>query len=288
MPTKIEKDALTGKETTGHDWDGVRELNTPLPKWWLYTWLASIAVGIGYFILMPAIPLLHSHSTGLLGYSTRARLAGELDRVASERAPVMNQIRALPIDEIPKHQDLVEFAMIKGKATFADNCTPCHGAAGSGRTGYPNLQDDVWLWGGKLSDIQQTITFGVRSNHPQARSADMPHFGADAILKPNEVQAVSDFVWALYGGRPKEGTEAGAKIFADNCAVCHGDKGEGNPQVGAPPLATQSHLYEGTREAIVRQVTSPRQGVMPAWTYRFDDPTIKSLALYVHSLGGGQ
>ncbi len=228
MPTKIEKDALTGKDTTGHEWDGVRELNTPLPAWWLYTFFATIAVALGYFVAYPAIPFLHGHTKGLMGYSTRSQLDAELQHVAAERAPVFEKIKALPIADIPKNPDLLATALVKGKSTFADNCTPCHGTAGSGRIAFPNLQDDVWLWGGKLEDIHQTISFGIRSGHPDARTSDMPRFGADNILKPAEIKQVADFVWALYGNRTIDGTEAGAKLFADNCATCHGDKGEGN------------------------------------------------------------
>jgi cytochrome c oxidase cbb3-type subunit III len=288
MPTKIEKDALTGKETTGHDWDGIRELNTPLPNWWLYTWLACIAWALVLVVLYPAIPLGRSHTLGVLGYTSRNSLDASLKQLQTERAPFFDKIKAASFADIEKNPDLLTVALIAGKSAFSNNCAPCHGPAGSGRVGYPNLEDDVWLWGGTLDEIQQTITYGVRSGHPDAHVSDMPHFGADNLLPPEDIQSVADYVFTLYGGHVDKPVEAGAKIFAENCAPCHGEKGEGNPQVGAPPLASATHLYGADRATIVRQLNLPRQGVMPAWGERLDEATIKSLALYVHSLGGGQ
>ncbi|HLY54582.1 MAG TPA: cytochrome-c oxidase, cbb3-type subunit III [Stellaceae bacterium] len=288
MPTKTEKDALTGKETTGHDWDGVRELNTPLPKWWLYTWLATILWAIVIFVLYPAIPLGATHTAGALGYTTRDDVEAQLKALQAQRAPIFDKIRDESLADIQKDPDLLAVALIAGKSAFANNCAPCHGPSGSGRVGYPNLADDVWLWGGTLDEIHETISHGARSADPKAHVSDMPHFGADKILKPAEIDQVADYVWSLYGGRPASSTEAGAKLFADNCALCHGDKAQGNPEVGAPPLASAIHLYGNDRDTIVRQVTLPREGVMPAWSGRLDETTIKSLTLYVHSLGGGQ
>ena len=293
MPTKIEKDALTGKETTGHDWDGIRELNTPLPNWWLYTWYVCIAWAFALFVLYPAIPLWHSHTLGVLGYTSRNNLDASLKALQTERAPFFDKIKSASFADIEKNPDLRTVALIAGKSAFANNCAPCHGPAGSGRVGYPNLADDVWLWGGTLDQIQQTITYGVRSGHPDAHVSDMPHFGADNLLTQDDIKAVADYVFTLYGGHSKDAPAASTSVaaggnFGDNCAPCHGDKGQGNPDVGAPRLASATHLYGDDRATIVRQVTLPRQGVMPAWGGRLDEATIKSLALYVHSLGGGQ
>jgi len=288
MPTKTEKDALTGKETTGHDWDGIRELNTPIPRWWLYIWLVTIVIGIGMFILLPAIPLGTKHTEGLLGYTTRGTLEAELTQQRAERAPIHDKIAQESFSDIQKDPDLLPVALIGGQSAFANNCAPCHGPAGSGKIGFPNLADDVWLWGGTLDDIQQTITYGVRSGHPKAHVSDMPHFGADKLLKPEEINQVVDYVWTLYGGTATAQAAAGATVFADNCAPCHGEHGQGSIDVGAPPLASATHLYGNDRDTILHQVTLPRQGVMPAWGGRLDTATIKSLTLYVHSLGGGQ
>ncbi|MBN8891194.1 MAG: cytochrome-c oxidase, cbb3-type subunit III [Rhodospirillales bacterium 70-18] len=289
MPTKIEKDSVTGRETTGHEWDGLRELNTPLPKWWLYTLYASIVFAIVYSVLYPSVPGITGYFHGVLGYSTRTQVAADVRAMAAQRGVSMDKIKDMPIEQVRENPQLLAVALTAGRITFAENCQACHGAGGEGRPAYPVLADDVWLWGGKLADIQQTITYGIRSGHPDARVSQMPRFGADAILQPAQIQQVADYVMALYG-KPVAGadTAAGATVFAENCAACHGDKGQGNREFGAPALASQVHLYGDTRAVVVAQITNPRQGVMPNWNVRLDPATIKSVALYVHSLGGGE
>jgi len=287
MPTKIEKDALTGKETTGHSWDGIAELNTPLPRWWFYTWLACIGWAIVLLVLYPAIPLGRWATPGILGYSSHKAVDKDVADLQAKRAPVFDKIAATDINAIPRNLDLMSVALIAGKSAFANNCSPCHGPAGQGRPAYPNLADDVWLWGGSLDQIVQTISYGVRSGHPDAHVSDMPKFGADNLLTKEQINAVADYVATLYRGKPDDKL-AGFQIFSENCAPCHGDKGEGNQDMGAPRLASATHLYGDDKETIIHQVTQPREGVMPAWKGRLDDATIKSLALYVHSLGGGQ
>jgi cytochrome c oxidase cbb3-type subunit 3 len=289
MPTKIEKDAYSGVETTGHEWDGIKELNTPLPKWWLMVFYATIVWSAAWFLLYPSIPYGTGYWHGLLGYSQRRDAMAGVAAMHAQHAAAMEQIARTPITDIPKNPKLMEVALVAGRITFANNCQPCHGQNGAGRPGYPALGDDVWLWGGKPTDIETTITHGVRSGDPAARDSQMPSFGTDGILKPEQIQQVADFVGQWWGVVPaSKDTRAGAKIYADNCAMCHGDKGQGNRDVGAPPLNSHVHLYEGTRDAIVAQVTHPRHGVMPAWNRRLDPATIRSVALYVHSLGGGE
>jgi cytochrome c oxidase cbb3-type subunit 3 len=140
-----------------------------------------------------------------------------------------------------------------------------------------------------LEDIQQTVTFGIRSGLDDARNSQMPRFGADGILKPAEIQAVADHVATLYGSPVKQADPAeGNRVFAENCAVCHGDVGQGNREVGGARLAARVHLHGDDRAAIVAQITSPRVGVMPNWNARLDPAKIKSVTLYVHSLGGGE
>jgi cytochrome c oxidase cbb3-type subunit 3 len=202
----------------------------------------------------------------------------------------MDQIAALSFDQIKADPGLMEVAMTSGHITFAENCQPCHGAGGGGNPGYPALAAGAWLWGGTLDDIQQTVTHGIRSTDPDARQSAMPRFGADGTLKPAEIEAVADYVWAtFYGhGADVKDVSAGAAIFADNCAACHGEQGQGNRDMGAPKLASQVHLYGNARASIVNQVTLPRQGVMPNWGARLDPGTIKAVTLYVHALGGGE
>lgn len=289
MPTKIEKDSVTGHTTTGHEWDGLKELNRPLPKWWLYVMYATIVWAIGWFILYPSWPGIHGYFHGTLGYSQRDKVDADVAAVLQQRAGSMNKIKALSFDDIRKDPQLLAVAQTAGKITFANNCQPCHGAGGGGNPGYPALAAGNWLWGGTLSDIQQTVIHGIRSGDPDARQSQMPRFGVDGVLKPEEIQQVADFVATLYGvGAAGKDVAAGKKLFADNCAVCHGDAGQGNREVGGPKLASRAHLYGDDRAAIVAQVTNPKMGVMPNWNARLDDATIKSVALYVHSLGGGE
>jgi cytochrome c oxidase cbb3-type subunit 3 len=289
MPTKIEKDAYSGTDTTGHEWDGIRELNTPLPKWWLYVFVATVIWAAGWFLLYPSIPYGTGYWHGLLGYSSRADAMAGVAAMHDEHAAAMRQIATLPIADVARDTKLMETALTAGRSTFAINCQPCHGPNGSGRLGYPALGDDVWIWGGKLADIETTITHGVRSADADARQSQMPAFAADGILKPEQIQAVADYVGQWWGVVPA-GTDvaAGAQVYAENCVACHGEKGEGVREMGGPPLNSKVHLYAGTRDAIVAQVTHPKLGVMPNWNTRLDPATIKSVALFVHSLGGGE
>lgn len=290
MPTKIEKDAVTGRDTTGHEWDGLKELNTPLPKWWVYVLYATIAWSLGWFVLYPSFPGFTGYFHGILGYSQRSAVDADVRAVAAQRAGTMDRIRALSFDEIRKDPQLMAAAETAGRIAFANNCQACHGAGGGGQPGYPALAAGAWIWGGTLEAIQQTITYGVRSGDEKARGVVvMPRFGADGILKPEQIQEVSGYVMTLYGhGEVGKDVSAGKQLFADNCAVCHGGEGQGDREKGAPRLASRVHLYGDSREVVVNQITSPRMGVMPAWHTRLDEATIKSLALYVHSLGGGE
>jgi cytochrome c oxidase cbb3-type subunit 3 len=290
VPTKIEKDAISGQDTTGHEWDGIKELDTPLPKWWLYVFFACIAWAMVYFVLYPSIPYGTGYFHGLLGYSSRAAVDADVAKLVAQRKTSMDKIAALSFDQIKADPALQEVALTSGRITFAENCQPCHGAGGGGNPGYPALAAGAWLWGGTLADIQQTVTHGIRSADPDARQSAMPRFGADNMLKPAEIEAVADYVWATFYGHPTAGQDvsAGARIFADNCVACHGEQGQGNRDMGAPKLASHIHLYGNTKETILNQVTLPHQGVMPNWGARLDPATIKSVVLYVHSFGGGE
>jgi cytochrome c oxidase cbb3-type subunit 3 len=289
VPTKIEKDALSGRETTGHEWDGLKELNTPLPKWWVYILYATIIWAVVWFLLYPSLPGVTGYFHGLLGYSARTNVERDVKAMAAQHQQSMTKIAATPIAAVHQDPQLLAVAITAGRITFANNCQPCHGPGGEGRIGYPSLADDVWLWGGKLEDIQQTITHGIRSGDAAARQSQMPRFGVDAMLKPEQIQLVADYVMTLFGkGTPGADVSAGQKLFAENCAVCHGEAGQGNRDVGAPPLKSQVHLYGDSRAVVVAQITNPRMGVMPNWNTRLDPATIESVAIYVHSLGGGE
>lgn len=289
MPTKIEKDIVTGRDTTGHEWDGLKELNTPLPKWWLYVLYATVVWAAVYFVLYPSWPGITGYFPGVLGYSQRNAVNVDLRAVAAQRAATMDKIAALAFADITKDPQLMAAAKTAGAIAFANNCQPCHAAGGGGQPGYPALAGGAWIWGGSLDAIRQTITYGIRSGDPKARESQMPRFGADGILKPEEIQQVADYVMTLYGGAPAgKDVSAGKKLYAENCAVCHGEAGQGDREKGAPRLASRVHLYGNDRATVVAQITAPRMGVMPAWHTRLDDATIKSLTLYVHTLGGGE
>ena len=288
MPTKIEKDIVTGQDTTGHEWDGLKELNTPLPKWWLYILWGTVAWSFAWFLLYPSVPWVNGYFHGLLGYSQRAAVDADVRAVAAQRAGVMDRIAGLSFANIREDPQLMAAAQTAGRIAFANNCQPCHGAGGGGQPGYPALAAGAWIWGGTLDAIQQTITHGIRSGDPDARQSQMPRFGADGVLQPAQIQQVADYVMTLYGKGDAKDVSAGQTLFADNCVVCHGEAGQGNRDLGAPRLASRVHLYGDDRATVVAQITAPRMGVMPNWNTRLDPATIKSLALYVHSLGGGE
>jgi cytochrome c oxidase cbb3-type subunit 3 len=293
MPTKIEKDSVTGTQTTGHEWDGLRELNTPLPKWWLYVWIATIIWAAVWFVLYPSIPLFHSYWHGALGYSSRGTVDREVHAVAQQRAGVMDKVASLSFSQIRANPELMAAVQTAGRITFANNCQPCHAAGGAGQVGYPALAAGAWIWGGSEEQIEQTITYGIRSGHPRARDSQMPVFGGtDGVLKPAEIEQVADFVMTLFGRPRADATVAdvasGRELYATNCAACHGDTGQGNRDFGAPVLTSHVHLYGGTYASVVAQITQPHMGVMPNWNTRLDAATIKSVAMYVHDLGGGE
>jgi cytochrome c oxidase cbb3-type subunit III len=285
-----ELDRVTGKMTTGHEWDGIKELNTPLPRWWVLTFYATIVWAIGYWVVYPAWPMLWSHTTGILHYSSRAEVAVELANLEKIRGDKMAVLGSASLADIEKDPALLALARARGKTVFGDNCAPCHGSGGAGAKGFPNLNDDDWLWGGSLDQIMQTIQFGARSGHAKAHEGAMLAFGKEGVLKKDEIVTVANYVRSLSGLPTGAGfnADAGAKIFADNCASCHGEQGKGNQELGAPNLTDKIWLYGSDEATLVETITNGRAGVMPAWADRLDPTTVKALAVYVHSLGGGK
>jgi len=283
-------DKATGTETTGHEWDGIRELNTPLPRWWLWMFYMTIIWSIGYWIVYPTWPLVSSYTSGLVGWHSRQAILDDLAALREQRAALVGRIAATPLESILSDQSLLDFARAQGRTAFADNCAPCHGAGGGGAKGYPNLNDDEWLWGGKLDDIAFTIRHGIRSTDENTRMGSMPAFGRDKILSRADILTVADYVRSLSGLTTLDANELakGKKTFTENCAACHGDAGKGNREVGAPDLTDQIWLYGSDRNTIIEGLMNGRGAVMPAWGPRLDDTTIKSLTVYVHTLGGGQ
>jgi cytochrome c oxidase cbb3-type subunit 3 len=286
--SSIERDPASGRETTGHEWDGIKELNTPLPSWWLYVLYATIVWSIGYWVVYPAIPTISDYTRGVLGYSSRADVAEQIELAAAGRAQWNDQIATLPVDQIVANPELLTYAIAGGRAIFATNCTQCHGAGGQGAPGFPVLADDDWIWGGDLASIERSVRYGIRSAHAEARLSEMPRFGADQILTAEQIADVSAYALSL-SGQPADAQAAGRgqAVFAEQCAACHGDDGKGNLELGAPNLADQIWLYGGP-DTVVAQVETPRHGVMPTWEGRLDDASLKMVTIFVHSLGGGK
>jgi len=283
-------DEFTGSPTTGHEWDGIRELNTPLPRWWLWTFYATIIFAVVYWVLMPSWPGITGYFHGVLGYSTRQRIEVTMGEAAQSMAGTRQRIASSSLADINKSPDLLEFAIAGGRSAFAVNCSQCHGSDAAGRPGFPNLNDDDWLWGGTLDDIYFTIKHGARNGaDADARVMQMPRFLADGVLTAAQIGDVADYVLSLSGAEHDAAAAArGQPLFAQNCAACHGEQGQGNPQAGAPRLTDKIWLYGGDRTTIIRTISYSRGGVMPNWGARLDDETIKELAVYVHSLGGGK
>ena len=280
-------DEPTGTETVGHEWDGIEELNTPLPRWWLWTFYLTIIFSIGYVIAYPAWPMIDRATVGMLNWSSRGELAKDMSAADQARATVREQLARIPIERLPEESGLMQQAVAGGAAAFRVNCVQCHGsgAAGSQELGYPNLNDDDWLWGGDLKAIEYTLVHGIRqAGDDETRMSVMPPF--EGAFDTAQLDALVDHVLSLSGKAETNATGAG--IYADNCAACHGPAGEGDRAQGAPTLNDAIWLRGSSREAIKRQILQPRMGMMPQWEGRLDPVTIKMLAAYVHSLGGGE
>ena len=293
MTEKTERDHVSGTETTGHEWDGIKELDTPLPRWWLYIFYASIVAAVIYWVLMPAWPMVNGYTHGVLNWSDRRNVAAEVQTLEASRAPMFARLASASTADLVRDPELQEFARAAGESAFGDNCQTCHGAGGAGAPGYPVLADDVWLWGGSLDEIEHTIRVGIRSGHPDARMSQMPAFGRDHMLSAAQIGDVTEYVISLSAARDRlhpnaQSAARGAQIYLEQCAVCHSATGAGDRTVGAPSLVDDVWLYGGSREEIRRQVELGRNGVMPTWERRFDDGTIRALAYYVHQMGGGE
>jgi cytochrome c oxidase cbb3-type subunit III len=280
-------DEATGTATTGHVWDGIRELDTPMPRWWLWTFYATIVFSLGYVVLYPAIPGLTGATKGTLGWSSRGDVAAQIDTARAAQASFRDRIASASFEQIIAQDDLFQFAVSAGRSAFQVNCIQCHGTGAAGGPGFPNLQDDEWLWGAQIDQIALTIAHGIRNGGDEARDSLMPSFGADGLLDATQIADVSAYVLSLSGSTAEKGdVTAGQTIYAENCAACHGEQAEGMADFGAPRLADAIWLYGGTQAQLIAQINKPRHGVMPAWGPRLGDVAVKELATYVYSLGG--
>ncbi|MDP5359251.1 MAG: cytochrome-c oxidase, cbb3-type subunit III [Paracoccaceae bacterium] len=285
---KKDIDDVTGTDTTGHSWDGIKELNNPLPRWWLWTFYITIIWGVAYSIAYPAWPLVSAATSGLLGYSTRAEVAQDIALFEDANAEISAQLASADLSTLGENEELARFATSAGGAVFRNNCSQCHGSGAAGAKGYPNLLDDDWLWGGDFENIEYTIRHGIRNEEDwDARYSEMTAF--DEILSNEEIDAVVQHVRAISGQEHDAGlAEAGTEVFLNNCAACHGDNGMGNRDLGAPNLTDAIWLYGGSVGTLEETVRYARFGVMPPWGERLTDAEIKAVTAYVHQLGGGE
>ncbi|KHS45597.1 cytochrome-c oxidase, cbb3-type subunit III [Novosphingobium subterraneum] len=283
-------DDATGVETVGHEWDGIEELNNPLPRWWLWSFYATIIFSIAYCVVYPAWPMIDKATAGTFGWTSRGQLDQEMKAEAARKAGLLAELDKASIEQIAADPRLRRAAIDGGRAAFKVNCIQCHGNGAAGSAGYPNLNDDDWLWGGDVATVHQTLVHGVRQPGDDAtRMSQMPAFGRDGILTSAQVQDVVSHVRVISAQeKPSGSSQRGAEIYAANCVACHGASGEGDRAFGAPKLSDAIWLYGGDRKALTQTVTNARYGVMPSWGTRLDPVTVKMLATYVHSLGGGE
>lgn len=281
-----ERDDHTGVETTGHEWDGIKELNNPLPRWWVWSWLVSIVWAVGYWVVMPSWPLLTSHLEGTANYSSRQAVLEEVAAIKERRIQFGGKMLHISYDEIREDDTLYDFATRGGKSAFGLHCAQCHGLGATGAEGIANLNDDDWIWGGSEDEIEATIRYGVRSDHLDTHYSEMPAFTPDVMLSVEEISATANYVLSFTN--LGEYNDLGKDTFEAQCSFCHGENGEGMREVGAPKLNDALWLYGGTLALVEQQIATPRHGVMPQWENRLDEMTIKQLTLYVHSLGGGE
>ncbi|MCC6786643.1 MAG: cytochrome-c oxidase, cbb3-type subunit III [Hyphomonadaceae bacterium] len=279
-----ERDPHSGYKTTGHEWNGIKELNTPVPRPVYFFLIVTFLFSIGYWVLMPAWPTGLSYTKGLLGLDQRASVEREVAQAAAARAPWMNALVRTPYEQALADPALMARVRDTGATLFGDNCAACHGANGAGAPGFPNLRDDIWLWGGAPDTIAETIRVGVNSGHADARVSQMMAFGRDQMLPQEDVRAVIAYVRSLSAARapaPSATLTRGAVVFANTCASCHGARGEGIQQMGAPSLIDSDWLYGGDQETIFQTVWHGRQGQMPAWEGRLSASERRLLTLYL-------
>lgn len=287
--SNIEKDEHTGVETTGHEWDGIKELNNPAPRWWLGVLIITIIWAIGYSVIYPSWPTLSGDgerggTVGSIGWTQYEELADSQAEIFERRAQYLSRFEAASFEDVQADPGLYAFALAGGASAFKDNCATCHGTGGTGAPGYPNLLDDDWLWGGTIEDIHQTIQFGVRADHDETRFSEMPAF-AD-IYSAEEIADIADYAlsFSTGGSYPARGKE----LYDEQCALCHADDGTGDRFQGAPNLADAIWFYGGSKADLVAQIRRPKHGMMPNWDSRLDANTLRQLAIFVHSLGGGE
>ncbi|MDP1730920.1 MAG: cytochrome-c oxidase, cbb3-type subunit III [Devosia sp.] len=284
-----ERDPHTGHMTTGHEWNGIKELNTPVPKPVWFFLVATFTFAVIYWVLMPAWPYGVNYTRGLLGLDQRTIVAENVRSAAIERSVWTDRIAAANLREIQADPRLMQVVREAGHALFGDNCSVCHGTDAGGGPGFPNLAQAPFLWGGDEETVQETIRVGINSEHPETRVSQMLAFGRDQMLARDDVKRVATYVRSL--SQPeiasmadKDELAAGAQLFLDNCAACHGENAKGSTDAGAPDLTDRFWVYGGDETTVTASIHGGRMGQMPSWEGRLSDVQRKLLTLYVLDL----
>lgn len=277
-----EKDEITGKPTTGHEWNGIRELDTPVPRP-IRVWLwGSIAVCVPLWLLYPAWPYVTDYTRGALDYSSRNVVTDAVAQGQAQRDAAFAPFQTKDVTELANDPALRPVYEPSIRVLYQDRCAACHGRELTGQRGFPNLTDDHWLWSGDPAEIEYTLQVGINADHPDTRYAEMPAFGRDGMLPQSDIEDVAEYVLSLSGPAEDEtAADRGAAVFADNCAGCHNDEGAGGFGIGAPSLADDVWIYGGTRPDILETLKNGRGGVMPSWSGRLSAAEIRMLTLYV-------
>lgn len=281
---KKKRNNIDQVQTTGHSWDGIEEYKNPDPFWLRLVFYFALIFSLGYWLLYPSWPA--QHADGILNWSSIKALNESEVEITNLRKVYQAEFDKATFDQILSDPKLLKFANAGGRSAFQNNCAMCHGVGGGGNIGYPNLTAGAWLWGGKVDDIYTTLKHGIRSTDPETRQSNMAAFGEDGILSPEQIKLLTDYVIGLYSNSKQD--PVAANLYASNCASCHGDKGQGNYEFGAPALNDAIWLYGGDYQTVYATIYHGRAGVMPYWQGRLDDSTIRQLAIYVHQLGGGE
>jgi len=286
MGEKFVRDPHTGHLTTGHEWNGIIELNTPVPRVIYFFLIVTALFSVVYWVLMPAWPLGTTYTKGLLGIDQRNTVNEALKQAVADRATWSARIESESFEQVRKDPTLMRVVRDTGRALFGDNCAACHGRNATGGKGYPNLTANSWLWGGAPETIAETIRVGINSAHPETRTSQMMAFGRDGVLQRDEIENVVAFVRSLSNpaAAPADKAAAGKEVFAANCASCHGENGKGNVDLGAPDLTDALWIYGGDPETLYTTVWGGRQGHMPTWEARLSALDRKILALYLVDL----
>ena len=283
-----ERDPYTGHMTTGHEWNGITELNTRVPRAVYFFLAAAVIFSIIFWLLMPAWPLGVTYTKGLLGIDQRTTVEKSLEAASAERAVWITKIVDGDFKTIQADASLMRAVRGTGRTLFGDNCAACHGTKAQGGKGYPDLTDKAWLWGGDPQTVMETLRVGINSGHAESRVSQMPAFGRDQMLDRGAILNVMGYVRSLAqppsSDQPSQALLSGKETFVTSCASCHGETGKGMTETGAPNLTDGFWIYGGDDQSIYTTIFDGRQGQMPHWDTRLTPAERKILTLYILDL----